>query len=94
LTLQTINPATGAVVASHEETSPAAVQAIIASAHRAYLGWRSNSFGERAALMSRAAEVLPARSGKPSNTMAFAWRCVSAGCHALRQVVNSRLRVQ
>jgi acyl-CoA reductase-like NAD-dependent aldehyde dehydrogenase len=37
MTWQTINPASGAIVASYEETSPKAVQAIIASAHQAYL---------------------------------------------------------
>ena len=58
MTLQTINPASGAVVASYEETSPEAVQAIIAGAHQAYREWRSTSFGERAVLMRRAAEVL------------------------------------
>ena len=48
MTLQAINPATGAVVASYEEISPDAVQAIIASAHQAYLAWRGTSFRERA----------------------------------------------
>jgi acyl-CoA reductase-like NAD-dependent aldehyde dehydrogenase len=37
MTLQTINPATGAVVASYEEISPEAAHAIIDNAHRAYL---------------------------------------------------------
>jgi len=58
MTFRTINPASGAVVAGYEETSPEAVQAIIASAHQAYLAWRNTKFGERAALMRRAAEVL------------------------------------
>src|SRR5206468_8874640 len=58
MTLQSINPTNGAVIASYEEMSPKAVQAIIGGAHQAYLSWRSTSFRERAALMRRAAEVL------------------------------------
>src|ERR1700730_4734063 len=58
MTLQTINPATGAVVASYEEISPEAAQAVIASAHQAYLAWRCTSFQDRAGLMRRAADVL------------------------------------
>jgi succinate-semialdehyde dehydrogenase/glutarate-semialdehyde dehydrogenase len=70
MTLQTINPASGAVVASYEETSPEAVQAIIASAHQAYLGWRSTSFSERAALMHRAAVVLRGNAREYARLMA------------------------
>jgi succinate-semialdehyde dehydrogenase/glutarate-semialdehyde dehydrogenase len=70
MTLQTINPASGAVVASYEETSAEAVQAIIASAHQAYLEWRSRSFGERAALMRRAAEVLRGNAREYARLMA------------------------
>src|SRR5207253_7742424 len=58
MTWQTINPASGATLAKYEEASPEGVQAIIASAHQAYLEWRSTSFAERGALMRRAAEVL------------------------------------
>src|SRR3989441_5185106 len=70
MTLQTINPASGAVVASYEETSPEAVQAIIASAHQAYLEWRSTSFRERAALMRRAADVLRGNAREYAHLMA------------------------
>ena len=70
MTWQTINPASGAVVASYEETSPDAVQAIIASAHQAYLEWRQTSFRERAALMRRAAEVLRGNAREYARLMA------------------------
>src|SRR5882672_11407658 len=70
MTWQTINPASGAVVASYEETSPEAVQAIIAGAHQAYLAWRSTSFRERAALMRRAAEVLRGNAREYARLMA------------------------
>jgi len=70
MTWQTINPASGAVVASYEETSPEAVQAIIASAHRAYLEWRQTSFRERAGLMRRAADVLRGNAREYARLMA------------------------
>ena len=70
MTWQTINPASGAVVASYEETSPEAVQAIIASAHEAYLEWRSTSFRERAVLMRRAADVLRGNAREYARLMA------------------------
>jgi succinate-semialdehyde dehydrogenase/glutarate-semialdehyde dehydrogenase len=70
MTLQTINPASGAVVATYEETSPEAVQAIIAGAHQAYLGWRSTSFSERATLMRGAADVLRGNAREYARLMA------------------------
>jgi succinate-semialdehyde dehydrogenase/glutarate-semialdehyde dehydrogenase len=70
MTLQSINPTNGAVIASYEEISPKAVQDIIAGAHQAYLGWRSTSFGERAALMRRAAEVLRGNAPEYARLMA------------------------
>src|SRR3982074_2738853 len=70
MTWQTINPARRAVVASKEETSPDAVQAIIASAHRAYLEWRQTSFRVRAGLMRRAADVLRGNAREYARLMA------------------------
>jgi succinate-semialdehyde dehydrogenase / glutarate-semialdehyde dehydrogenase len=70
MTWQTINPASGAVVASYEKTSPEAVQAIIASAHRAYLEWRQTSFRERAGRMRRAADVLRGNAREYAGLMA------------------------
>src|ERR1700730_4024533 len=70
MTWQTITPASGAVVASYEETLPDAVQAIIASAHQAYLEWRQTRFRERAALMRRAADVLRGNAREYARLMA------------------------
>lgn len=70
MTLQSINPTNGVVIASYEEISPKAVQDIIAGAHQAYLAWRSTSFGERAALMRRAAEVLRGNAREYAHLMA------------------------
>jgi succinate-semialdehyde dehydrogenase/glutarate-semialdehyde dehydrogenase len=46
------------------------VQAIIASAHQAYLAWRRTSFRERAALMRRAADVLRGNAREYARLMA------------------------
>jgi succinate-semialdehyde dehydrogenase/glutarate-semialdehyde dehydrogenase len=70
MTWQTINPASGAVVASYEETSPDAVQATIASAHQAYLEWRQTSFRQRAGLMRGAADVLRGNAREYARLMA------------------------
>ena len=70
MSLQAINPATGAVVASYEEISPEAVRAIIASAHQAYLAWRGTSFRERTALMRRAADLLRGNAREYARLMA------------------------
>ena len=70
MTWQTINPASGAVIANYEETSPEAVQATIASAHQAFIEWRSTSFRERAALMRRAADVLRGNAREYARLMA------------------------
>src|ERR1700682_552787 len=70
MTWQTINPASGAVVASYEETLPDALQPLIARTNKAYLEWRQTSFRERAALMLRAADVLRGNAREYARLMA------------------------
>jgi succinate-semialdehyde dehydrogenase / glutarate-semialdehyde dehydrogenase len=70
MTFQTINPASGAVVATYEPVSPEARQTIIAGVHQAYLAWRHTSFREWAALMRRAAEVLRRNAAEYARLMA------------------------
>jgi succinate-semialdehyde dehydrogenase / glutarate-semialdehyde dehydrogenase len=67
---QTINPTTGAVVATYETVSPEARQTIIAGAHQAHVVWRHVSFRDRAALMRRAAEVLRENAADYARLMA------------------------
>jgi succinate-semialdehyde dehydrogenase / glutarate-semialdehyde dehydrogenase len=58
MTIDAIDPTTGEVFARHDEMTPAAVAAVIAEVHEAFLGWRRRDFAERAALMRKAAEIL------------------------------------
>ena len=70
MTIESINPATGELDARYEETSPAAVQSIIAAVHDAFINWRGISFAERARPMRRAAEILRANAGDFARLMA------------------------
>jgi len=58
MSIQAINPATGEVIATHNEMKPEAVAGIIESVHAAALGWRRASYADRAAPMRKAAEIL------------------------------------
>jgi succinate-semialdehyde dehydrogenase/glutarate-semialdehyde dehydrogenase len=58
MTIQAINPATGDVVATYDEMTPAAVGKIIADVHQAYLAWRPRSFVDRSGPMRKAAQIL------------------------------------
>jgi succinate-semialdehyde dehydrogenase / glutarate-semialdehyde dehydrogenase len=58
MSIQAINPATGEVVATHDEMKSDAVAEIIASVHAAALGWRQAPYADRAVPMRKAAEIL------------------------------------
>lgn len=60
MALQAINPATGAVIGTYEETSTERVAAIVERAHAAFLDWRRTKFSDRAAPIRKAAENLRA----------------------------------
>ncbi len=70
MTIRAINPATGEVVATHDEMTPAAAAGIIEDVHAAFLGWRRKSFAERAAPMRRAAAILRGSAGEYARLMA------------------------
>lgn len=57
----TRNPYTGEQVASFAEATDAEVAGAIARAHAAFLEWRHSSFGQRAAVLRRAAALLRER---------------------------------
>ena len=40
MSIQAINPATGEVIATHDEMTPQLVAGIVQSAHGAFVGWR------------------------------------------------------
>ena len=58
MTIHSVNPATGATLASYQEMTPDAAREAVAGAHTAFLSWRQTSLVVRAARMHRAAEEL------------------------------------
>ena len=56
----TVNPYTGETLKTFPEATDAEVNAAIASAHCAILQWRKTSFGERAKILQKAADLLRA----------------------------------
>src|SRR6058998_2481720 len=56
--IESINPATEAVIASFEQFTPAQVEQALVEADGAFRQWRRQSFGERSNAMRRAAELL------------------------------------
>ncbi len=70
MTIKTINPATGELLATYEEMAPAAVNAIIGEAHAAFLDWRRVAYAERAGPMRKAAEILRAEAADLARLMA------------------------
>src|SRR5690349_2818103 len=64
MTIQAINPATEAVLATYEEFTPEAVDAAVAAAHAAFAGWRLQPPVARAACLRAAAATLRARQSR------------------------------
>jgi succinate-semialdehyde dehydrogenase/glutarate-semialdehyde dehydrogenase len=58
MSIQAINPATGEVIATHDEIPPGRVGEIVVAAHAAGAQWRRASFADRAAPMRNAAAIL------------------------------------
>jgi succinate-semialdehyde dehydrogenase/glutarate-semialdehyde dehydrogenase len=58
MSIQAINPATGEVVATHEEMTPQLVDGIVKSAHAAFADWRHASHADRAVPMRKAGAIL------------------------------------
>ena len=56
--IQSINPATGAVLATFDALDEGALEARLDLAVSAFAGWKKTSFQERAALMALAADLL------------------------------------
>src|SRR5258705_9154094 len=59
--VESVNPATEAVIATFEQFTPAQVEQALAEADAAFRDWRRHSIGERSAAMRRAAELLRSR---------------------------------
>jgi succinate-semialdehyde dehydrogenase/glutarate-semialdehyde dehydrogenase len=98
--IQSINPATGDVIATFDPTPAPEVVHILADAHAAFQEWRTVSFVERARLMKSAAQTLKKRRadyarlmtvemGKPivqaeAEIDKCAWNCEFYADHAER----------
>ncbi|PYU09552.1 MAG: hypothetical protein DMG29_19405, partial [Acidobacteria bacterium] len=81
--MESIDPATGMVIARLEATPPSEVPSILTQARRAQAGWAAQSLQERCALVHRLRETIYARrqeiaervmreSGKPRVEALFA----------------------
>jgi succinate-semialdehyde dehydrogenase/glutarate-semialdehyde dehydrogenase len=104
MAIDAINPASGKVIGSYDETPESALPAIIARAHDAFVSWRNTSFAQRAAPMRRAAELLRQNElgharrmademGKPirggvAEVRACAWLCEHFAEHAVQALAD------
>jgi succinate-semialdehyde dehydrogenase / glutarate-semialdehyde dehydrogenase len=70
MTIESINPATGEKIATHEEMSRDAVDDAIGKAHEAFLAWRRTPFEERAERMRAAAQGLRTKADAWARLMA------------------------
>src|SRR2546422_10373468 len=71
MALSSINPASGEVLESFEETTPAALERVLGHAWQAFLGWRTRPVAERAARLREAARVLGAKKVEYARLMAL-----------------------
>jgi succinate-semialdehyde dehydrogenase/glutarate-semialdehyde dehydrogenase len=70
LALQTINPATGALVRDYAEASDDEIAAMLSCADRAFQEWRRAGFADRARSLRQAAQTLEARKDELGRLMA------------------------
>src|SRR5882672_7090654 len=71
MSIQSINPATGDVIETFQETTPQEVERILGSAQAAFHQWRALPFATRAQSMQKAAGLLRARKTDYARTMAL-----------------------
>ncbi len=67
--IQSIDPATGELLESFEETSSLRIDRVLAAAHAAFLEWRAVAFVIRTKMMREASRVLRARKDEYARTM-------------------------
>jgi succinate-semialdehyde dehydrogenase/glutarate-semialdehyde dehydrogenase len=107
-TMSSVNPATGEVLARHEEISDAELEARLARAGQTFRSWRRRPFAERGALMARAGEVLEQRKEHWARTMTLemgktfrsavaeaekcAWACRFYAEHAERFLADEEVK--
>jgi succinate-semialdehyde dehydrogenase / glutarate-semialdehyde dehydrogenase len=71
MTIQSINPASGEVLATFEPTTSAELERTMTTAHAAFGGWRALSFAARAERLRAAARRLRLQKGEHARTMAL-----------------------
>ena len=69
MALRSINPATGATLATFDTLTPAEVAAKLERATRAYRSWKNTSFDEREGCLARAADILDTDSERLGRLM-------------------------
>lgn len=98
MTISSVNPATGQMIATYDPLSPKALREAITAAHKAHLAWRRVPFADRAARMREAgallrrqasdlADLMAREMGKPvkqgrSEVEKCAWACEYYAEHA------------
>src|SRR5439155_160940 len=93
MSIQSVNPATGDVVETYEETSPKEIERILAGAQAAFAEWRNTPFTARARSMRNAAESVFRDAGFPRGLFAtvLVGSSAVAGLIADRRVVAATL---
>ena len=71
MSMQSINPATGEILESFEETTASELDRMLTAAHEAFLEWRTTPFATRAQKMRAAARVLRERADTYARTMSL-----------------------
>jgi len=69
MSLQSVNPATGEILETFDETSGQELERTLASAHAAFVEWRTAPFARRAQRLQEAARVLRARKAEYARAM-------------------------
>ena len=70
MSLTSIDPATGEVLASFEPHGTEQIEARVRGAQEAWRRWRASTFAERAAIMAKAADLLESERGELGRLMA------------------------
>ena len=69
--MTSVNPATGDIIKTYDEMTPAQAADAVADAHRAWQTWRKVPFAERAGLMKHEAAILRRRKEELARLMAL-----------------------
>ena len=71
MNIQSINPATGAILENFPETGAGEIERTLAAAYKTFQQWRRSPFAARSKLMRAAARILRERKEKYARTMAL-----------------------